>query len=204
MNERVDLSNLSPDWQSLGKPLKRSIKDAVLLSLNIVPNWEGYIKHLSSKIVLQINFDYVPRVNLAKEWALQEGFLVNLKPTSQIEEQDLVYIPKFAQWAITKQGWVVPLEFRDLAENLDAQASRNVLELQPIPKQVQQQDVILKIIQDLGFDALNLPKFEAGKPSLKADVRKIATQNKKLFGSNLVFDKAWERCRKDGTISQKN
>jgi len=204
MNEKIDLNNLSPDWQSLGKPLKRSIKEAVLLSLNMIPDWEKYMKHLSPKTVLQINFDYVPRVNLAKEWALHESFLVNLKPTNQIEEQDLVYIPKFAKWAITKQGWSVPPEFRDLAEDLEAQPSLNVLELKPIPKQVQQQDVIIKIILDLGFDALKLPKFETGKPSLKADVRKIATQNKKLFGSNGVFDKAWERCRKDGTISQQN
>ena len=204
MSEKIDLNNLCPDWQSIGKPLKRSIKEAVLLSLNIAPDWEGYMKHLSPKIALQINFDYVPRVKLAKEWALHEGFLVNLKQTSQIEENDLVYVQKFAEWAIVKQGWRVPPEFRNLAEDVEAQSFLSVMELKPIPKQVQQQEAILKIIHDLGFDALNLPKLQSGKPSLKADVRRIATQNKKLFGSNRVFDKAWERCREQGEISQKS
>lgn len=204
MNEKIDLNNLSPDWQEIGKPLKRSIKEVVLLSLNIAPDWERYMKHLSPNVALQINFDYVPRVNLAKEWALHESFLVNLKPACQIEETDLVYVPKFAKWAIVNQGWGVPLEFRNLAEDIEAQTSRNVLEIKPIPKQVQQQQIILKIIFELGFDPLNLPKSKSGKPSLKADVRRIATQNKKLFGSNGVFDKAWERCRKDGTISQQS
>jgi hypothetical protein len=64
---------------------------------------------------LQINFDYVPRLQLAIEWALESNFLVNLKRTKDITENDLVYLPKFVNWAITKQNWEMPIEFRAMA-----------------------------------------------------------------------------------------
>lgn len=113
--EKVGLKDLAPNWESIGKPLRRSLKEAILLSLNTIPDWEKYIKNLPSKLDLQINFDYVMRLQLAKEWALEANFLVNLKPTKDITENDLVYLSEFVSWAITKQNWEMPVEFRAMA-----------------------------------------------------------------------------------------
>lgn len=115
--EKVGLKDLAPNWESIGKPLKRPLKEAILLSLNVIPDWEIYIKNLPSKVDLQINFDYVMRLQLAKEWALEANFLVNLKPTKDITENDLVNLSEFVNWAIAKQNWEMPLEFRALANS---------------------------------------------------------------------------------------
>ena len=56
------------------------------------------------------------RLQLAKEWALEANFLVKLKRTKDITENDLVYLPEFVNWAITNQNWEMPLEFRALAK----------------------------------------------------------------------------------------
>jgi hypothetical protein len=115
--EKVGLKDLAPNWESIGKPLKRPLKEAVLLSLNIIPDWESHRKNLPPKSDLQINFDYVPRLQLSIEWALEANFLVNLKRTKDITENDLVYLSEFVNWAITKQNWEMPLEFRALANS---------------------------------------------------------------------------------------
>ena len=120
--EKVGLKNLSPNWASIGKPLKRPLKEAILLSLNIIPDWEKYRKNLPSKSDLQINFDYVPRLQLAIEWALEAKFLVTLKRTKDITESDLVYLPEFVNWAITKQNWEMPSEFRAMALGAKSEA----------------------------------------------------------------------------------
>jgi hypothetical protein len=121
--EKVGLKNLSPNWESIGKPLKRPLKEAILLSLNIIPDWEKYRKNLPSKLDLKINFDYVPRLQLAIEWALEANFMVNLKRTKDITESDLVYLPEFVNWATTKQNWEMPLEFRALAKSSEISQS---------------------------------------------------------------------------------
>jgi hypothetical protein len=113
--EKFGLKDLAPNWESIGKPLKRPLKEAILLSLNIIPDWESHRKNLLPKSDLQINFDYVPRLQLAIEWALEANFLVNLKPTKEITENDLVYLSEFANWAVTKQDWKMPSEFRAMA-----------------------------------------------------------------------------------------
>lgn len=117
--EKVGLKDLAPNWESIGTPLKRSLKEAILLSLNIVPDWESHRKNLPPKSDLQINFDYVPRLQLAIEWALEANFLVNLKPTKDITENDLVYLSEFADWAIKNQNWKMPLGFRALAKSTE-------------------------------------------------------------------------------------
>jgi hypothetical protein len=63
-----------------------------------------------------------------------------------------------------------------------------------------QELIILEIIRKLRYDPLNLPVFKRGKPWVKAAVRRIAREDKKLFRSDKVFDLAWERLRNDGAI----
>jgi hypothetical protein len=44
----------------------------------------------------------------------------------------------------------------------------------------------------MGLDPLHLPRNEAGKPGVKARVRKTVEKNT-LFTGSTVFEKAWER-----------
>lgn len=146
--EIVGLKNLAPNWESIGRPLKRPLKEAILLSLNIIPDWEIYRKNLPPKSDLQINFDYVPRLQLAMEWALEANFLVNLKPTKDITENDLVYLSEFANWAITNQNWEMPSEFRAmaLAAKSDLLMPTKPLKSRGRPKKVTD-DIAAKLIQ---------------------------------------------------------
>jgi hypothetical protein len=64
----------------------------------------------------------------------------------------------------------------------------------PLMQQRYQEDEILRVIGELGFNAKAIPKMKAGKSGVKADVRK------KLSFSVSVFDKAWERLRANNDI----
>lgn len=64
----------------------------------------------------------------------------------------------------------------------------------PIGKQIFQENEILRVIHELGYDPTLLPKSLPGKPGVKSDVEK------KLNFVGTVFTKAWERLRKSGEI----
>lgn len=74
---------------------------------------------------------------------------------------------------------------------------------EPKPKPLQagraQDEVILATIRKMGHNPLQLPKPPAGKPGVKAEVRK-ALLNDSLFTGGTVFKKAWERLSELGDI----
>ncbi len=63
-----------------------------------------------------------------------------------------------------------------------------------IPEQRSQEQEILRVISTLGHMPDALPKWAAGKPGVKAEVRV------QLTFSTKVFDLAWERLRAEGAI----
>lgn len=63
-----------------------------------------------------------------------------------------------------------------------------------------QEKAILDEIIRLGYDPKNLPRNKAGKAGVKAEVRQSLTENG-LFSGMTVFDKAWERLRRDRDIA---
>jgi hypothetical protein len=67
----------------------------------------------------------------------------------------------------------------------------------PLNRQPYQEDEILRVIHELGYEADALPKFVPGKPWVKSAVRK-----KIPSWSDSVFDLAWERLRKDKRIQE--
>lgn len=69
-----------------------------------------------------------------------------------------------------------------------------------IPKATLQENEILRLLQDSGFDPLNLPKRKAGAPGAKSAVKAKALKNGAMF-TDKSFDKAWERLRKVGQIA---
>lgn len=65
----------------------------------------------------------------------------------------------------------------------------------PLPAQRFQEQEILRVISELGYDAKALPKPKHGTNGVKAAVRQVVPLN-----STGVFDKAWGRLRSDGEI----
>lgn len=70
----------------------------------------------------------------------------------------------------------------------------------PLSRQVAQQNRILELIKDRGFDPLSLPKRPRGGAGAKAAVRAIALNEKSLFTA-ISFEKAWERLRGAGEVA---
>lgn len=64
----------------------------------------------------------------------------------------------------------------------------------PEPRHRWQEDEVLRAIAELGYEPRALPKRLPGRPGAKAQARK------KLSLTGCVFDKAWERLRKDNRI----
>lgn len=64
----------------------------------------------------------------------------------------------------------------------------------PLQQQRFQEQEILRVIQELGYNPLAIPKWTPGKSGVKAEVRE------KLPFSEKVFDLAWERLRFDDRI----
>jgi hypothetical protein len=71
----------------------------------------------------------------------------------------------------------------------------------PVTRASAQREAILVALRKLGHDPLRMPKAEAGKPGIKADLRKQLTKARKdIFISIGVFDDAWQRLRDQGDI----
>lgn len=59
-------------------------------------------------------------------------------------------------------------------------------------KMIEQEEVILKTIENLGYDPKKLPDNPPGKPGVKAEIKSSLEKNP-LFEGPTVFNKAWER-----------
>lgn len=66
-----------------------------------------------------------------------------------------------------------------------------------------QEEEILNWLATNGHDPKNLPLQENGKPGLKADAWKELKQNRTLFLTKNIFNKAWQRARNNGDIQDK-
>lgn len=67
--------------------------------------------------------------------------------------------------------------------------------VRPLPAQRFQEQEILRVICELGYDSKALPKRKNGTKGVKAEVRKIVPMN-----TTGIFDGAWERLRANGEI----
>jgi len=75
------------------------------------------------------------------------------------------------------------------------------LQRKPRTKMLDQEDAILAEIVRLEHDPESLPKNQAGKDGVKAEVCS-ALDGKVPFEATTSFTKAWERLRKDGRIRE--
>jgi hypothetical protein len=64
-----------------------------------------------------------------------------------------------------------------------------------------QEELILKKMKLVSVNPLKLPKYRRGKQNVKADIRSaLRRKNPNDFGSDKVFDLAWDRLRRSGDI----
>ena len=75
---------------------------------------------------------------------------------------------------------------------------------QPPGKQAWQEDEILRAIRDLDHEPTAIPKYESGKPGVKASVRSLVSKRHPRFAEGTVFDKAWQRLRDSKQIIEKS
>ena len=70
-------------------------------------------------------------------------------------------------------------------------------EHRPISRFRHQEDEIIRVIVELGYNPVELPKLQPGKPWVKSEVRT------RLQFTKGVFDKAWERLSSQNRINMK-
>jgi hypothetical protein len=100
-------------------------------------------------------------------------------------ETGRISVSDFSEYA-KKLGVVVSVaEAQELSEVPVSQVT-------PMSRHRAQEQTILNAITNLKLDPLNLPANDAGRPGVKAKVRK-ALGTSQLFTGSTVFDKAWER-----------
>jgi hypothetical protein len=73
-------------------------------------------------------------------------------------------------------------------------------EVRPVQRSKAQEDAILAKIQTNGHDPLKLVKNQPGKPGVKAEIR-TALGSSGMWAGQTVFNKAWERLLRNGTIA---
>jgi hypothetical protein len=110
------------------------------------------------------------------------------------KEKDCVADEVLAAWEAHNQP-----ETGDAEQVGAAATAGSEMEIKPIQRGQAQDAAILETIKKMGHDPFQLPKNPAGKPGVKADVRKTLKDNP-LFAGSKVFDKAWERLSQVGDI----
>ncbi|UUZ68535.1 hypothetical protein LP416_00195 [Polaromonas sp. P2-4] len=91
-------------------------------------------------------------------------------------------------------------------QNADAQPQAEKLDTmpaRPMQRAAAQDADILAMLKCKGFDPLALPRNETGKPGVKAEIRNALGQTG-LWAGATVFDKAWERLRRNRDIADKD
>ena len=83
-----------------------------------------------------------------------------------------------------------------------APEANDAANVEPVARWQAQEQTILNKLRELGHSPDALPKSEAWKPGIKSEVR-AAIGSQGMWHSPKVFDKAWERLRERGEITDK-
>lgn len=70
----------------------------------------------------------------------------------------------------------------------------------PLQRFAVQESRIMEALRQLKLDSKSLPRPAPGKAGVKKQVRDVVLADKKVFVSEAVFDKAWDRLRSRGEI----
>ena len=133
-------------------------------------------------------------------WLYRYGILPRAIREPDNAEPELIadYLETIGEVRRTPAEWIAaavanpsaPIEWLESLQSASVATTTG----KPPPQQIFQEQEILRVIKELGYDATNLPKDQPGKKGVKAEVRA------RLNFSVKVFDKAWERLSADGRI----
>ena len=200
--------------------------DVALLTLNLNPEQFGLIYYPEKDLpfltaVWKCRFidGYDWDISNQEEFEKQLAYIENNKFNDvypyayDSDDLDEVNFPMFLNWAINhpffkcsetlKNMWLsksktehIPIA-KERNQNLDDEYFRY--------KMPEQEEVILKIIEDLGYDPLKITPYSPSQKTLhcKGQVKKKALENKHLFKNDKVFNDAWQRLLTQGKIANK-
>lgn len=112
-------------------------------------------------------------------------------PADEADQQE----PAGAAHSVVIENADLPARGADDTKQADNLVVRETVSKPPLQQRFQEQE-ILRVISALGLTATKLPRYTPGKPGVKADVRE------RLRFTVTVFDKAWDRLRKDGRVKE--
>jgi len=72
----------------------------------------------------------------------------------------------------------------------------------PLPQQLWQEQKILQVIRELGYEPTSLPQRTPGKSGVKALVREKLVHSNRQLWRQTIFDDAWKRLRRMGEIAE--
>lgn len=181
---------LNQNWAAILKTLEEAI-----LSDQI----EYYGLHSSGRWERGMMRVLIPRgANKPKVRQNSDGsinFALHLERGGNIHSEAMGMSPSEALFLLSRRGRRVPEQLRHLLPVEDeAAAAPHNQNPRPVGQQRHQENEILRVIGELGYDPKALPKSPPGKPGVRAAVRA------RLNFSKCVFDKAWERLQQQGDI----
>ena len=117
------------------------------------------------------------------------------------------HIPLFAKWA-TENDLKIPQELAKLGikrmrnKNLGLNISKKEEDKSKLSRGNYQEEKLLEIIKNAGFEPQKLPPIAKGKRWIKADLIKKALDFYPMFFTESSFNKTWERLRSNGLIKE--
>jgi hypothetical protein len=109
------LDKLRPDW-SYWNLDHLPLEDAISLSIDVTPEWTLFTKELGRKNVLHIQYQLVPRLKNALNWAQSPDCVWRCETPHEFKVTNQVKLVEFAKWAVKeKPDWKMPIEFKALA-----------------------------------------------------------------------------------------
>ncbi|MEF8734813.1 MAG: hypothetical protein V5B40_23765 [Candidatus Accumulibacter meliphilus] len=112
-------------------------------------------------------------------------------PADEADQQE----PAGAAHSVVIENADLPARGADDTKQADNLVVRETVSKPPLQQRFQEEE-ILRVISELDHTATKLPRYTPGKPGVKAGVRE------KLGFTVTVFDKAWDRLRKDGRVKE--
>lgn len=189
-----------PDWEYWSRMRDISLRDALVLSINLCPN--EYNHEQDSDEAKDSAQKYWNNLQIAKSHIYGSDWLVGRVSKKEFDVDaafTTVDLPKFSKWAVTDVKLVgLPQEMRILGgetllnNEIEISSTQTDDIVAPLQKSQVAGNAILNAIRQEGYDPLKLPATPAGKKGVKDEMRKIL-QNSPLFRHGTVFNNTWSK-----------
>jgi hypothetical protein len=189
-----------PNWEHWGRIRDITLRDALVLSINLCPNSYGHEN--SNKVERLYAEKYWHHFQIAKSHIFGSTWVIGRVAKCSFDvdaAHTTIDFPKFCNWAVEDvQLADLPHEMRILGGEISAyiETANDLTAPEGIVAPPQKSEVactaILDVIKQSGYDPLSLPSNLPGKKGVKGEI-KIRLQNTPLFKHGTVFDNAWTK-----------